>query len=255
MERENYLELMCLHLSRIADSLEILSRPGKDYSPDYVMPIGEFAGFDWGSVNITVVRADRDGPTHLQWNGQVYTRRSPSNKFDPAIWYSRASGKSEDGETEYTRLITFREIKDADPLGDKTRAVVDRNRPQQPTNGTNKTPAPAANGATKQQPAPSPSQAPAPTTNSAVKPLASGELVSYTEYMRRAKAGNITAEAAMWIAQQIPVKPEDDHSVPASYLQFFYNAKHAGFKLSEAWSHLKESGFDTEAATAKLPPF
>lgn len=232
-----------LQLNRIADSLEVLARPGQDYSPNYVKPIEEYTSFDWQSINASVVRTDRDGPTHIQWNGQVYTRRSPSNKFEPAIWFSRAAGKSEEGETEYAKLITFREIKEADPLPEKAREVVSKNQTRvQMTNGTNGKP-----GAT-----PRPSAAlSTPSQNTVAQPV----FVSYADYIRNAKASNITQEAATWIAKQCRVPPENDHSVPNTYLKFFYEAKHAGKKLSEAWAHLEANGFDPKKAITSLPNF
>jgi hypothetical protein len=51
----------------------------------------------------------------LEWGGHAWQRRSPQNKFGSAIWYSRAVGKDESG-VHYARLITFREMGDAEPL-------------------------------------------------------------------------------------------------------------------------------------------
>jgi hypothetical protein len=35
-------------------------------------------------------------------------RRSPANKFGEAIWFSRCTGKDENGENKYEKLITFK---------------------------------------------------------------------------------------------------------------------------------------------------
>jgi hypothetical protein len=242
-----------LQLNRIADALEILARPGQDYSPNYIKPIEEYRAFNWASIQASVVRSDQDGPTHVSWNGQVFTRRSPVNKFEPAVWYSRASGKSEDGETEYAKLITFREIKDADPLPEKARGIINRAPAPQPQT-------PHQNGKPGATPQPAPQHANGkpgatqPTAPASQQPLKL-TLVSFTEYLNNAKAKSITPEAAKWLAQKCEVKPEDDHSRPNSYLSFFYEAKHAGFKLSEAWAHLEERNFDVLKATHALPPF
>jgi len=235
---EENLSTLISQLTRIADALEVLARPGKDYSPDYIKPIEEYTGFDWVSINANVVKADRDGPTHVQWNGHIYTRRSPSNKFDPAIWYSRATGKSEEGETSYARLITFREIKDSDPLPEKARAVTARSQ-QQVTNSRGAPETTSPNPEREQ--------------STASQPVLKLALVSYTQYLANAKQNSITQEAANWIARQAKITPEGDHSLPNSFLPYFYEAKHAGIKLTEAWEHLEKNKFDVTASIGRLP--
>jgi hypothetical protein len=106
-------------LTRIADALERLASNDKAVSPNIVRPIEEFRSFDWAGHQIEVVKSDNDGPTHVSYNGTVFTRRSPVNKFEPAIWYSASAGKDEDGNVLYIKLITFRTIGDADPLPPK----------------------------------------------------------------------------------------------------------------------------------------
>lgn len=108
-------------LERIAIALEAMASNGKPASPNYTRPIEQFHSFDWESVHASVIRADNDGPTHVEWGGETWTRRSPSNKFGAAIWYSRANGKDEEGNVLYLRLITFKEMSDADPLPNKVR--------------------------------------------------------------------------------------------------------------------------------------
>jgi len=87
--------------------------------PDYQYPMNRYQCFDWSAIGADVIEADNDGATEVMWNGHIYTRRSPQNKYAPAIWFSRAVGKSEDGKTTYTRLITFKESEGADPLPTK----------------------------------------------------------------------------------------------------------------------------------------
>ena len=104
-------------LNRIAVSLEKLSNDGQEPEPDFQHTLDEYPHFDWSTINATVVQSDNDGPTHVQWGGKIWIRRSPSsNKFEPAIFYSRAHGKNADGENNYLRLIIFRAAKKAEPL-------------------------------------------------------------------------------------------------------------------------------------------
>lgn len=72
-------------------------RPLSAFTADWVSAIGGYA-----------IATDAHGPTAVWWCGHTYTRRCGSNaKYGAAIWYSRAVGKNEAGETDYTRLITF----------------------------------------------------------------------------------------------------------------------------------------------------
>jgi DdrB-like protein len=77
------------HLRQIAVS----SNP----APNYQRPLSEYSTFDWTSIGATVLNRDGDGVTAVEWNGQVFTRRSPSNKFDAAVWFSRHLGQDSDG--------------------------------------------------------------------------------------------------------------------------------------------------------------
>jgi ssDNA-binding DdrB-like protein len=87
------------HLRQIALS----SNP----APNYQRPLNEYPAFDWPSIGATVLNRDGDGATAVEWNGQVFTRRSPTNKFDAAVWFSRHLGQDSDGNKRYARLITF----------------------------------------------------------------------------------------------------------------------------------------------------
>jgi hypothetical protein len=59
--------------------------------------------------------------TAVEWNGQVFTRRSPNNKFDAAVWFSRHLGQDADGNKRYARLIVFRALSDAEPIAAKAK--------------------------------------------------------------------------------------------------------------------------------------
>lgn len=256
MSEDTILNDIRLQLARIADALETLAGPAKAAAPDYTRPIEEYAGFDWDSIHARVVKTDRDGPTHVEWQGQVYTRRSPSNKFDPAVWFSRATGRDEEGgDVTYARLITFRTIKEADPLPDKTRESFSRPPAQRQDatalagQSTARPPAAPANG----KPAASKPAAATQPAMTLTTPPPPAELVSYTTYVANAKARSIAAEAAGWLARQCQVEEGGDYARPNSYLDFFHDAKHAGFRLSEAWAHLEACRFDTDLARASLP--
>src|SRR5262249_33984479 len=66
-------------------------------APNYQRPLSEYPTFDWSSIGATVLNRDGDGVTAVEWNGQVFTRRSPSNKFAEAVWVSRHLGEDADG--------------------------------------------------------------------------------------------------------------------------------------------------------------
>ncbi|HEX5080663.1 MAG TPA: single-stranded DNA-binding protein, partial [Blastocatellia bacterium] len=66
-------------------------------APNYRRPLSEYQDFDWGTIGAIVLKEDNDGATEVEWNCQVFTRRSPENHFDSAVWYSRCVGKDSDG--------------------------------------------------------------------------------------------------------------------------------------------------------------
>jgi len=90
-------------LHRIATALEAIAL-SKAPAPNFVRPISEYAEFDFNAIGAKVAAHDRHGPTMLEWGGYQWTRRSPSNKFGSAIWFSRPIGKDETG-VRYARLI------------------------------------------------------------------------------------------------------------------------------------------------------
>jgi hypothetical protein len=104
------------HLRQIA----ISSNP----APNYQRPLSDYPGFDWLSIGATVLKEDGDGVAAVEWNGQVFTRRSPHNKFDAAVWFSRCIGKDTDGNNRYARLISFKAVNDAEPIAAKARKAI-----------------------------------------------------------------------------------------------------------------------------------
>ncbi len=96
-----------LALERLADAVERLA-PTAIAAPNYSRSLESFATFDWHSIKATVERSDQHGAAIVSWNGALFVRRSPANKFGEAIWFSRCTGKDENGENKYEKLITFK---------------------------------------------------------------------------------------------------------------------------------------------------
>lgn len=110
-------------LERIAASLERLA-PANQSAPNYQKTLEEFRGFDWAVIGATVVQSDPSGAAIVEWNGQQFTRRSPTNKFGEAIWFSRNVGKDDDGNTRYERLITFRKVGEVEPIPERVNRAI-----------------------------------------------------------------------------------------------------------------------------------
>ena len=106
-------------LASIDQRLEALVDAGATTAPNYQRRLADFLHFNWPAIGATVLEADEFGPAAVEWRGLRYTRRSPQNKFDAAIWFSRAAGKDEDGTVRYERLITFKEQAEPEPLSRK----------------------------------------------------------------------------------------------------------------------------------------
>lgn len=127
-QTELWLEIQnrqMLALERIADSLERLT-PTTTTAPNYTHPLESFKTFDWESIGATVERSDQYGPAIVSWRGQQFVRRSPQNKFQEIIFFSRCVGKSEDGSNIYERLISFKPLSrtEVEPLPEKVRRAV-----------------------------------------------------------------------------------------------------------------------------------
>ena len=93
-------------------------------TPNYRRPLSDYQDFDWASIGAIVLKEDRDGATEVEWNGQVFTRRSPQNSYDAAIWYSRSVGKDSDGKNKYLRLITFKAPSESGPIAVKAKKAI-----------------------------------------------------------------------------------------------------------------------------------
>jgi ssDNA-binding DdrB-like protein len=122
-EQNEILRLIAASLEGIESQLRqmaISSNP----APNYQRPLSEYPTFDWSSIGAIVLNRDDDGVTAVEWNGQVFTRRSPSNKFPEAVWYSRHLGQDVDGNKRYVRLITFKVLSDAEPIAAKAKKAI-----------------------------------------------------------------------------------------------------------------------------------
>jgi len=93
-------------------------------APNYQRSLNEYRSFDWGSIGAAVLKEDKDGVSVVEWNNQVFTRRSPNNKFDAAVWFSRCVGKDAENNNRYVRLITFKAASDAEPISSKAKKAV-----------------------------------------------------------------------------------------------------------------------------------
>ncbi len=105
-----------LHLSEMS----ISSNP----APNYRRPLSDYQDFDWASIGAIVLKEDKDGATEVEWNGQVFTRRSPNNSFEAAIWFSRSVGKDSEGKNKYLRLITFKAPSESGPIAVKAKKAI-----------------------------------------------------------------------------------------------------------------------------------
>jgi hypothetical protein len=109
------------HLRQIATS--------SNTAPNYQRSLSEYPTFDWASIGATVLNRDGDGVTAVEWNGQVFIRRSPDNAFGAAILFNRSVGKDSDGKNKYVRLITFKPPSEFGPIGAKAKKAIGSKAP------------------------------------------------------------------------------------------------------------------------------
>ncbi len=123
MDNDQFTLFMSV-LIRIADALDRMA-PATPKAPNYQYPIEAFANFDWESIGAVVEQQDQYGAGVVLWGGHTWTRRSPSNKYGAAIWFSRATSKDDKGEPIYERLITFKpRTAKAEPIPEKVTNLV-----------------------------------------------------------------------------------------------------------------------------------
>lgn len=127
---------LAANLAGIRAALEQIAAFMAPAGPSYKRPIGEYLTFDWSSIGAEVVKSDEFGPSVVEWNGKLWTRRSPENKFGEAIWFSAPAGKDADGNVKYDRLITFKPLADAEPISRGAERQIAAGRPAaQPATG------------------------------------------------------------------------------------------------------------------------
>jgi len=96
------------------------SSPSAPSAPNLRRLLTDYPNFDWAAIGAVVKQRDDDGPALVEWRGNLYTRRT-NPKFGAEIWFSRATGRDEDGEVSYERLITFAEPPVVEPLPKRVR--------------------------------------------------------------------------------------------------------------------------------------
>jgi len=119
-EQNEILRMIAASLQGVESHLRQMA-VSSNPAPNYQRPLSEYPIFDWPSIGATVLNRDEDGVTAVEWNGQVFTRRSPNNKFDAAVWFSRHLGQDADDNKRYARLIVFRALSDAEPIAAKAK--------------------------------------------------------------------------------------------------------------------------------------
>jgi DdrB-like protein len=122
-EQNEILRMIATSLQSIESHLRQIA-VSSNPAPNYQRLLSEYPTFDWPSIGATVLNRDDDGVTAVEWNGQVFTRRSPNNKFDAAVWFSRHLGQDADGNKRYARLISFRALNEAEPIAAKAKKVI-----------------------------------------------------------------------------------------------------------------------------------
>jgi hypothetical protein len=106
-------------MENMDELLLVLKAIASQNPPNWQRPLKAYINFDWSKIGATVLSSDAHGATKVVWCGHIYTRRSGENKkFGAAIWFSRAGGKGEGDETNYLKLISFKDGADAESLPD-----------------------------------------------------------------------------------------------------------------------------------------
>lgn len=93
-------------------------------APNIKRSLEDFPSFNWASVGAEILSVDNFGVAQVSWNGKIFTRRSPDNKFKEAIWFSCCVGKDEQGNNKYEKLITFTVIDPAEPISRKAEQLL-----------------------------------------------------------------------------------------------------------------------------------
>lgn len=114
-------ERLLAALTRIAEALEAQREPEPD---PITFPLSDWKAFAWSSIGATVVARDEDGVSAIRSaEGKIAKRRS-NDKYGTEVWYSYAVGKKADGTNDYRKVVEFKNVKPAEPLGRKTEQAV-----------------------------------------------------------------------------------------------------------------------------------
>ena len=114
------LRVIWRELREIKQLLAEREPPSPPAAPNLRRLLTDYPNFDWAGIGAVVKQRDDDGPALVEWRGNLYTRRT-NPKFGAEIWFSRATGRDEDGEVSYERLITFAEPPAVEPLPKRVR--------------------------------------------------------------------------------------------------------------------------------------
>ena len=122
-----FRQALLKNLDRIATALEVISKNGlagaapvvATTSPDYQRGLADYIDFDWSSIDARVMVSDEHGPTQVEWNNIIFTRRAPDNKYGRDIWYSHYVSTDDQGNKKYDWLISFKQAAEVDPLPKK----------------------------------------------------------------------------------------------------------------------------------------
>lgn len=117
-------ERQTIALEKIANLLS--QQLPRQPAPNYQAVLEKFQQFDWSSIGATVEIKDSYGVALVNWNGQLYQRRSPDNAYGAVIFFSRCIGKADNGTNQYERLITFKSTKEiiVNPISRKAEGLI-----------------------------------------------------------------------------------------------------------------------------------
>jgi len=113
---ESRLETIIVNQQRI---IALLERNDRGNRKQYVRPLSDYRDFEWEKIGARVMGRDRYGATMVEVGMDIYVRRSPDNKYESAIWFSRSLGEG----NGYEKLIVFRDL-EASELGKKARGKI-----------------------------------------------------------------------------------------------------------------------------------
>ena len=131
-------------LERIAIAVEQIASATLA-APSYRHSLADFRQFDWPGIGAHAIDRDDYGVTAVQWNGHLWTRRSNDGKFGLAIWFSRPDGKDENGDAQYLRLITFKDLAQAEPIPTAVARRLPQRTPTPPPPATTQSQRPVTN--------------------------------------------------------------------------------------------------------------